>query len=349
MFLRDFIKESIASLERLYPAPEARNIVMLLCQALLGVKSYTHITEPQTVIPPSSQPALDSAMERLLSAEPLQYVLGSASFYGREFRVTPAVLIPRPETELLVSLALSRLRALSSESSLPAHFRLGGSPSESSSAHTLLSDSLSESPSCTNPHIRNISSLALSPETSPAHTLLGGPPSGFRVLDLCTGSGCVAWTIALEIPGTEVLALDISDSALEIAKSQAFQTPVPPQFLKDDILDSEQAFDHGRFDLILCNPPYIMNKEKPFMRSNVLKYEPGLALFVDDSDPLIFYRAAARWAQRFLVPGGAAFFEINEQLGEQTAESILSFGFLNLQIHRDFAEKNRIVSFSKPF
>lgn len=301
MFLRDFIKESIASLERLYPAPEARNIVMLLCQALLGVKSYTHITEPQTVIPPSSQPALDSAMERLLSAEPLQYVLGSASFYGREFRVTPAVLIPRPETELLVSLALSRLRALSSESSLPAHFRLGG------------------------------------------------PPSGFRVLDLCTGSGCIAWTIALEMPGTEVLALDISDSALEIAKSQAFQTPVPPQFLKADILDSEQAFDHGRFDLILCNPPYIMNKEKPFMRSNVLKYEPGLALFVDDSDPLIFYRAAARWAQRFLVPGGAAFFEINEQLGEQTAESILSFGFLNLQIHRDFAEKNRIVSFSKPF
>lgn len=301
MFLRNFIKESIASLERLYPAPEARNIVMLLCHALLGVKSYTHITEPQTVIPPSSQPALDSAMERLLSAEPLQYVLGSASFYGREFRVTPAVLIPRPETELLVSLALSRLRALSSESSLPAHFRLGG------------------------------------------------PPSGFRVLDLCTGSGCIAWTIALEMPGTEVLALDISDSALEIAKSQAFQTPVPPQFLKADILDSEQAFDHGRFDLILCNPPYIMNKEKPFMRSNVLKYEPGLALFVDDSDPLIFYRAAARWAQRFLVPGGAAFFEINEQLGEQTAESILSFGFLNLQIHRDFAEKNRIVSFSKPF
>lgn len=300
MFLRDFIKESIASLERLYPAPEARNIVMLLCQALLGVKSYTHITEPQTVIPPSSQPALDSAMERLLSAEPLQYVLGSASFYGREFRVTPAVLIPRPETELLVSLALSRLRALSSES-------------------------------------------------SSAHTLLGGPPSGFRVLDLCTGSGCIAWTIALEMPGTEVLALDISDSALEIAKSQAFQTPVPPQFLKADILDSEQAFDHGRFDLILCNPPYIMNKEKPFMRSNVLKYEPGLALFVDDSDPLIFYRAAARWAQRFLVPGGAAFFEINERLGEQTAESILSFGFLNLQIHRDFAEKNRIVSFSKPF
>ncbi len=301
MFLRDFIKESIASLERLYPAPEARNIVMLLCQTLLGVKSYTHIAEPQTVIPPSSQPALDSAMERLLSAEPLQYVLGSASFYGREFCVTPAVLIPRPETELLVSLALSRLRALSSESSLPAHFRLGGHP------------------------------------------------SGFRVLDLCTGSGCIAWTIALEMPGTEVLALDISDSALEIAKSQAFQTPVLPQFLKADILDSEQAFDHGRFDLILCNPPYIMNKEKPFMRSNVLKYEPGLALFVDDSDPLIFYRAAARWAQRFLVPGGAAFFEINEQLGEQTAESILSFGFLNLQIHRDFAEKNRIVSFSKPF
>lgn len=343
MLLRDFIGESVASLERLYPAPEARNIVMILCQTLLGVKSYTHITEPQTCIPPDLQAALDSAMKRLLAAEPLQYVLGSASFYGREFHVTPSVLIPRPETELLVSCALSRLREEPSSSA-----------SSCSSAYldkTLVSASFrlekpSNAPSLPEkPSVNSSSSYHREADSDAQNIKRRGAR---RVLDLCTGSGCIAWTIALEMPGTEVLAVDISQAALDIAKSQKFQASPPPCFIKADILDTEQAFDHGSFDIILSNPPYIMNKEKSSMRANVLDYEPGLALFVDDADPLIFYRAAARWAQRFLAPGGSAFFEINERLAEQTAASILSFGFQKLQILRDFANKFRIVSFSKP-
>lgn len=343
MLLRDFIGESVASLERLYPAPEARNIVMILCQTLLGVKSYTHITEPQTCIPPDLQAALDSAMKRLLAAEPLQYVLGSASFYGREFHVTPSVLIPRPETELLVSCALSRLREEPSSSA-----------SSCSSAYldkTLVSASFrlekpSNAPSLPEkPSVNSSSSYHREADSDAQNIKRRGAR---RVLDLCTGSGCIAWTIALEMPGTEVLAVDISQAALDIAKSQKFQASPPPCFIKADILDTEQAFDHGSFDIILSNPPYIMNKEKSSMRANVLDYEPGLALFVDDADPLIFYRAAARWAQRFLAPGGSAFFEINERLAEQTAASILSFGFQKLQIFRDFANKFRIVSFFKP-
>lgn len=343
MLLRDFIGESVASLERLYPAPEARNIVMILCQTLLGVKSYTHITEPQTCIPPDLQAALDSAMKRLLAAEPLQYVLGSASFYGREFHVTPSVLIPRPETELLVSCALSRLRE-----------EPPSSASSCSSAYldkTLATTSYrlekpSNAPSLPEkPSVNSSSSYHREADSDAQNIKRRGAR---RVLDLCTGSGCIAWTIALEMPGTEVLAVDISQAALDIAKSQKFQASPPPCFIKADILDTEQAFDHGSFDIILSNPPYIMNKEKSSMRANVLDYEPGLALFVDDANPLIFYRAAARWAQRFLAPGGSAFFEINERLAEQTAASILSFGFQKLQIFRDFANKFRIVSFSKP-
>ena len=368
MLLRDFIGESVASLERLYPAPEARNIVMILCQTLLGVKSYTHITEPQTCIPPDLQAALDSAMKRLLAAEPLQYVLGSASFYGREFHVTPSVLIPRPETELLVSCALSRLReeppsSASSCSSAyldktltttSSHCEKVSSASSCSSAYldkTLVSASFrlekpSNAPSLPEkPSVNSSSSYHREADSDAQNIKRRGAR---RVLDLCTGSGCIAWTIALEMPDTEVLAVDISQAALDIAKSQKFQASPPPCFIKADILDTEQAFDHGSFDIILSNPPYIMNKEKSSMRANVLDYEPGLALFVDDADPLIFYRAAARWAQRFLAPGGSAFFEINERLAEQTAASILSFGFQKLQIFRDFANKFRIVSFSKP-
>lgn len=343
MLLRDFIGESVASLERLYPAPEARNIVMILCQTLLGVKSYTHITEPQTCIPPDLQAALDSAMKRLLAAEPLQYVLGSASFYGREFHVTPSVLIPRPETELLVSCALSRLREeppSSASSCSSAYLDKTLATTSSRLEKPSNAPSLPEKPS-----VNSSSSYHREADSDAQNIKRRGAR---RVLDLCTGSGCIAWTIALEMPGTEVLAVDISQAALDIAKSQKFQASPPPCFIKADILDTEQAFDHGSFDIILSNPPYIMNKEKSSMRANVLDYEPGLALFVDDADPLIFYRAAARWAQRFLAPGGSAFFEINERLAEQTAASILSFGFQKLQIFRDFANKFRIVSFSKP-
>jgi release factor glutamine methyltransferase len=174
-----------------------------------------------------------------------------------------------------------------------------------------------------------------------------------RVLDLCTGSGCIAWTLALELPRAEVTAVDISDGALAVASAQDFADEMArtgataPEFLKSDILApaSQKSFS-GKYDIILSNPPYVMDSEKALMRSNVLDYEPHLALFVADSDPLVFYRAVAQWAAALLAPDGVGLVEINEALGEETAEVFRLEGFLNAVVIKDLYEKDRFVRFS---
>lgn len=277
--LADFLKKGIAALEPLYSAAEARSILLLLCEELIGTKSYTHIVEPLYSIPPEGEGTLEEALGRLCSGEPIQYVLGKADFCGHTFRVTPDVLIPRPETELLVQEAV----------------RLAG--------------------------------------------------KGCRVLDLCTGSGCIAWSVALAVPGAQVVGVDISEKALQVARSQDFSPA--PTFVQADVLDTEQEFNHGPFDLILSNPPYVMDKEKAQMRRNVLDFEPASALFVPDADPLLFYRAIARWSQRFLAPGGKGLTEINETLGEETLAVFAGAGFRNCSIKTDFSDKNRFVFYAR--
>jgi len=366
VLLADFIRSGSARLESLYPSPEARGLVLMLCEEKLGVASYTHIIEPQTVLPPEREQELAGDLDRLCHGEPIQYVLGVAEFCGHRFAVGPGVLIPRPETELLVAEAVRTLREME----------------------------------------------------------LDRPP---RVLDLCTGSGCIAWSIAKEIRDAEIVGLDLSETALRYARSQfyggispdppAASSPFPtlltqspgagrsadadiaslhqhpthpspagtssssagtssssadgkessfadligdpseardgdrqggksPAFLQADVLDTEQTFGGGPFDLIVSNPPYVLERERAQMRSNVLEHEPALALFVPDDDPLRFYRAIARWAQRFLRPGGVGLVEINETLGPETAAVLRDAGFKNIQIHRDFAQKDRFIRFS---
>ena len=285
MLLADFIRKSSAALERLYPSPEARGLVSLLCRERLGVTSYTHIVEPQFEIPAASLPVLAYDMERLSEGEPIQYVLGYAEFFGRKFKVNPAVLIPRPETELLVEEAVRMLRAV-------------------------------------------------------------GPKP--RVLDLCTGSGCIAWSVAFGAPGAEVTAVDISPEALGLAETQFSVLPAEvtaPVFVRSDVLAACPEID-GTFNLLVSNPPYVMEKEKSLMRRNVLGYEPGLALFVPDDDPLLFYRAMATAATRLLAPTGVGIVEINEALGPETEEIFRSAGYSETEIIRDFFAKDRFVKFS---
>lgn len=173
-----------------------------------------------------------------------------------------------------------------------------------------------------------------------------------RVLDLCTGSGCIAWTLALELPKAEVTAVDISDGALTVASSQDFSGEMArtgasaPTFTKADILAGPASHKTHQYDIILSNPPYVMDKEKPLMRSNVLDYEPHLALFVPDADPLIFYRAVADWAAELLAPDGFGVVEINEALGEETAEVFRTRGFAKAEVVKDLYEKDRFVRFS---
>lgn len=282
MLLADFIRRSISRLEELYPSPEARGLVLYLCEERLGVRNYTHIVEPEYEIPLGSLSGLESDMDRLCAAEPIQYVLGYTEFCGRRFNVGPGVLIPRPETELLVVEALKEI-------------------------------DVREAP-C-------------------------------RVLDLCTGSGCIAWSVALERPDSEVFALDISDAALEIARAQHAEHS--PDFIKADVLEDASRFDHGEFDLLLSNPPYIMENEKQAMRPNVLRYEPDIALFVSDDDPLVFYRAVALWASLHLKLSGVGIVEINESLGEETAAVFVEAGFGRTDIISDFFGKSRFVKFAR--
>lgn len=256
----------------------------------IGTRRHTHIVEPGYEVSEDDACKAVSAFERMASGEPLQYVTGKADFYGRDFHVTPSVLIPRPETELLCRMAL---------------------------------DVAAE---------RQID-----------------------ILDLCTGSGCIAWTVALECPQAEVTAVDISDGALDVAVNQDFTEELSrtgakaPVFCKADVLAGPEAFCRAdrKYDLILSNPPYVMDKEKALMRTNVLEHEPHLALFVSDDDPLVFYRAVAAWASALLVLDGTGIVEINEALGPETAKVFLDAGFSSAEIVKDLSERDRFVVFSR--
>lgn len=300
MLLAEFLKEGISALEPLYPAAEARNILLMLCEEVLGTKSYTHIVEPRYEIAPKRLGPLLSAAERLKAGEPIQYIIGKTEFCGRSFRLTPDVLIPRPETELLAREAVkiaSRIQRMR----LP----------------------------------------------------FGKKAQPVRVLDLCTGSGNIAWTVALSVPGALVVGVDISEAALTVARSQDFTAEMKethalaPSFIKADVLDPSAASDSGLFDLILSNPPYIMEKEKPLMRSNVLDYEPSEALFVPDEDPLLFYRAVVSWSELHLAAGGKGLVEINETLGKETLALFSGEPFREAELVKDFYDKNRFVFYSK--
>jgi release factor glutamine methyltransferase len=300
MLLVDFLKEGIAALEPLYPTAEARNMVLMLCEETIGTKNYTHIVEPQYKIEKKGEKALLDGLSRLQKGEPIQYVTGRAEFCGRVFHVTPDVLIPRPETELLVREAIkiaSRIKRMRSP--------------------------------------------------------YGKAAEPVRVLDLCTWSGNIAWSLALSVPGARVVGVDISTGALSVARGQDFSTELKttgalaPTFIAADILDTEQEFSFGPFDLVLSNPPYIMEKEKGLLRRNVLDYEPSRALFVPDEDPLLFYRAVARWSHRFLSPEGKGLTEINEVLGKETEGLFRDSGFSETSLVTDFYDKNRFVFYKK--
>ena len=166
-----------------------------------------------------------------------------------------------------------------------------------------------------------------------------------RILDLCTGSGCIAWSLSLSIQGSDVVGTDISKDALEVARSQ-FSEGNSPSFYVGDIFSYPQGYGRKAFDIIVSNPPYILPQEKPSMRRNVLDYEPHLALFAPGDDPLSAYRAIAHWAKVLLSPEGFGIVEINEHLSAETAEVFRSEGFENVSSLPDFYDKSRFVLFS---
>lgn len=280
MLLRELISKGTETISQAFPEREAREMVLMFLQHSIGTSRHTHLLEPSYEVSEEAASHAMGAFDRMASGEPIQYIIGKAYFYDREFDVTPDVLIPRPETELLVREAVNWARRSGRKS--------------------------------------------------------------LHVLDLCTGSGCIAWSMALELPGSEVTAVDISDGALAVASGQKFECDVPPKFIKADVL-AGPVEGLGTFDMILSNPPYVMDSEKALMRKNVLEHEPWLALFVSDDDPLIFYRAVAAWAKQLLKSDGLCLVEINESLGRQTAKVFEDTGFRDVEVLQDLNSRDRFI------
>lgn len=267
-------------------------MVFAFLEYLLGTQRHTHSIYPDYAVSDENVAAAMDAFCRMRDGEPLQYVTGCADFYGRTFKVSPDVLIPRPETEILCRTVIDKVAS-----------------------------------DCK------------------------GNSHGLSVLDLCTGSGCIAWTLALELPGSSVTAVDISDGAIKVASSQDFspESSAAPIFIKADVLCPPTGAVEGegplnrQYDIIVSNPPYVMDKEKALMRTNVLDHEPHLALFVSDDDPLIFYKALAQWASHLLRPDGFCVVEINEALGQETAALFVEAGFPHSEVLKDLSGRDRFV------
>jgi release factor glutamine methyltransferase len=178
--------------------------------------------------------------------------------------------------------------------------------------------------------------------------------SSLKILDIGTGSGCIAISLAKNLPNAEVFALDVSQKALATAKINATINNVTIHFITEDILKLQNVTELATqnpqlatpFDIIVSNPPYVRNLEKAEIKPNVLEYEPHLALFVDDLDALLFYRKITELAKKNLNQNGQLFFEINQYLGKETAALVESYGFNQVELHKDIYGNDRMISAS---
>ena len=167
--------------------------------------------------------------------------------------------------------------------------------------------------------------------------------SGLNILDIGTGSGCIAISLARGMAESKVSAVDVSENALTLARENAFDNNAKVDFINMDILDEEKSSSLSTVDIIVSNPPYVLEKEKSLMHDNVLKFEPAIALFVQDNDPLLFYKAIGQVAMQKLRIGGKLYFEINEAYGNDIASLLENEGFVQVEIKKDIHGKDRFV------
>ena len=291
------------SLTPLYDAGEAQAIVRTVLDVKYGMTLTDIICGKVNEISADEERKLEEIIIRLQKGEPVQYVLGEADFAGRPFHVEPGVLIPRPETAELCQWIEKDMIEKSIVSS--------GDSSEDSPE-----DSSGNSPQATD--------------------------DARLILDICTGSGCIAITLGLNIPNSEVTGWDISEDALRIAQGNAEILKARNVRIEyQDALALPKAAEAA--DLIVSNPPYICEKEKADMEKNVLEHEPSLALFVPDEDPLKFYRAIAEYASSTLKPEGALYFEINPIYEKETREMLLKLDFKDIETKEDAFGKKRMM------
>jgi release factor glutamine methyltransferase len=165
-----------------------------------------------------------------------------------------------------------------------------------------------------------------------------------KILDIGTGSGCIAISLAVNITDSEVHAIDFSWEALEVARKNAIENSTAIFFHEEDILKPSKTLKTQHYDIIVSNPPYVMNSEKEKMQKNVLDFEPEIALFVEDNNPLLFYKAIINYSKSNLKSGGILYFEINETLGEDVTQLFQNSGFERITLKKDINGKNRMIS-----
>ena len=281
MTIQDVKIEFQRKLATLYEPKEIQSIFSLIAEDI-GFSLTDLVLQANDELQESQKIYFEQCLQRLVKAEPVQYVRGKTVFFDMQFSVNSSVLIPRQETEELVNVILQE----------------------------------------------NVN-------------------SNKRIIDLGTGSGCIAISLAKHLPNAKVSAIDVSEQALNVAKSNAQKNKVSVDFYLGDMQNDTFMSQFSQYDIIVSNPPYVCNVEKEDMHPNVLQYEPHLALFVKDDDPMQFYRAIARFASINLAPNGKIYCEINETLGAETKQLFESFNFSNCQIIKDLFGKDRILKGEK--
>ena len=254
-------------------------MIRILLEDLFCFDLKLQLMEPELRIDELQHYQLEQAVKRLLAGEPVQYVTGMARFGDLLIKVSPAVLIPRPETEELVQRICASM-----------------------------------------PKGKNM-----------------------RIWDIGTGSGCIAIALAKHFINAEVVAFDVSEEALQIAKENAESNGAKVAFVQDDVLNPQSDYFSLPVDLVVSNPPYVCDSERTVMEANVLDWEPETALFVPDDDPLRFYRQILALAKNLLNPDGQVWFEINERMGSEMLSLCREMGFSGAEILEDFAGKPRFV------
>lgn len=280
MKIREYRTHFIQTLLPIYGQEEAESFFYLILEAKLGLKRVDLALQVDLALSEDEILEWNFILEQLKEEVPIQYLLGTTSFYGLDFEVNSNVLIPRPETEELVD--------------------------------WIIHDNLK---------IERLKDL--------------------KILDIGAGSGCIAISLAKNIPNAQVFALDVSKKALATAQKNAELNSVNITFLHQSILETE---DLGQqFDIIVSNPPYVRNLEKEEIKKNVLDYEPHLALFVEDHDALLFYRKIAELAQKNLSNSGQLYFEINQYLGKEMIDLLEKMNFKNVQLRKDIYGNDRMM------
>lgn len=274
--MRETLKKLRDTLRPIYGVGETQAIIRIMFHYLKGWDTVDILIHETDELSPFMKSEIDKILSRLLNHEPIQYITGEARFNGLIFKVTPDVLIPRPETDELVDI--------------------------------------------------------ISTENSDAEDL--------RVLDIATGSGCIAIALARTLKFPHVSALDVSDKALKVAEENARNLKTDIKFIHADIFKWEPD---NKYDIIVSNPPYIDESEKNAMERNVLDYEPASALFVPDDNPLVFYKRIAQIAKDSLAAHGVLYFEINPRHVDELSSYLTSEGFDNVEVIRDSFGKQRFI------